>query len=60
MTFHVNITFISHSVSPDLGPNCLQCLSTEDKSCHKQGKSKAIGPVKQNKIAYNCDYFLIH
>ena len=27
------------SVSPDLGPNCLQRLSTDDKSCHKQGKS---------------------
>ena len=24
---------------PDLGPNCLQRLSVDDKSCHKQGKS---------------------
>ena len=23
-----------HTVSPDLGPNCLQTLSADDKSCH--------------------------
>ena len=23
-----------HSVGPDLDPNCLQRLSTDDKSCH--------------------------
>ena len=27
------------SVGPDLGPNCLQCLSADDKSCPSQGKS---------------------
>ena len=25
-------------VGPDLGPNCLQRLSADDKSCHKRGK----------------------
>ena len=25
-------------VGPDLGPNCLQRVSADDKSCHKQGK----------------------
>ena len=28
-----------HSVGPDLGPNCLQKLSADDKSRHKQEKS---------------------
>ena len=28
-----------HSVSPDLGPNCFQRLSEEDKSCCYQRKS---------------------
>ena len=27
-----------HFVGPDLGLNCLQRLSIDDKSCHKQGK----------------------
>ena len=27
-----------HFVSPDLGPNCLQRLSVDDKSHHKHGK----------------------
>ena len=27
------------SVNPDLGPNCLQRLSADDKSCGYQGKS---------------------
>ena len=27
------------SVGPDLGPNCLQRLSADDKSHHLQGKS---------------------
>ena len=26
-------------VSPDLGPNCLQRISADDKSCCKQGRS---------------------
>ena len=30
-----------HSVDPDLGTNCLQRLSADDKSCCKQGKSEA-------------------
>ena len=32
-----------HIVSPDLGPNCLQRLSTDDKSFHLQGKSYLLG-----------------
>ena len=28
-----------HFVGPDLGPNCLQKLSADDKSCHLQGMS---------------------
>ena len=28
-----------HSVSPDLGPNCLQRFTADDKSCCQQGKS---------------------
>ena len=28
-----------HSVGPDLGPNCLQSLSAEDKICRYKGKS---------------------
>ena len=28
-----------HSVDPDLGPNCLQKLSADEKSHHKQEKS---------------------
>ena len=28
-----------HSVGPDLGPNCLQRLSADDKSCRQQRKS---------------------
>ena len=28
-----------HSVGPDLGPNCLQRLSADDKSRHLQGES---------------------
>ena len=28
-----------HSVGPDLGPNCLQRISADDKSCRYQGKS---------------------
>ena len=27
------------SVGPDLGPNCLQRLATDDKRCRSQGKS---------------------
>ena len=36
-----------HSVSPDLGPNCLERLSADDKSCSWQGKSygKLLCPV---------------
>ena len=30
-----------HSVGPDLGPNCLQMLSADDKSHHQQGKSQS-------------------
>ena len=28
-----------HSVGPDLGPNCFQRLSADDKNSHLQGKS---------------------
>ena len=28
-----------HYVSPDLGPNCFQMLSADDKSCCEHGKS---------------------
>ena len=28
-----------HSVSPDLGPNCFQMLSADNKSCHKQAQN---------------------
>ena len=28
-----------HSVGPDLGPNCLQRLSADDKSLHYLGKT---------------------
>ena len=29
-----------HSVSPDLGPNCLQRLSADNKSCNYEEKLK--------------------
>ena len=31
-----------HSVGPDLGPNCLQRISADDKSRHWQGKSSRV------------------
>ena len=34
-----NSVYPDHSVSPDLGPNCLQMLSADDKSRCYQGKS---------------------
>ena len=30
-----------HIVGPDLGPNCLQRLSADNKSCFEHGKNKA-------------------
>ena len=33
-TISVNIDLARHSVGPDLGPNCLQMLSADDKSNH--------------------------
>ena len=35
------------SVEPDLCPNCLQRLSSDDKSCRWQGKSKPCKIVKK-------------
>ena len=31
-----------HFVGPDLGPNCLQRLSADDKSLHLQGMSESL------------------
>ena len=31
-----------HCVGPDLGPNCLQRLSADNKSCHQQAKKKKL------------------
>ena len=44
-----------HFVGPDLGPNCLQRLSADDKCCHKQGKSQTSVPGDQHMF---CNYHL--
>ena len=38
-----------HFVGPDLGPNCLQRLSADDKSRRQQGKSLAIKIMNKNR-----------
>ena len=39
MSVNLNTNQAPHFVRPDLGPNCLQRLSTDSKSGHKPGKS---------------------
>ena len=42
------------SVGPDLGPNCLQRLSADDKSCH--GSSNVLGTFRRDtaKVTFDC------
>ena len=47
------------SVGPDLGPNCLQRLSPDDKSGHKQGNSETpmlTYPERLEVWAMTCDF----
>ena len=39
MSVDLDANQAQHFVMPDLGPNCLQRLSTDNKSGHKPGKS---------------------